>query len=69
MASLNVSVATAVTLTALGGVVTELHVRTGRCVRPGEPIVTLARADIPRPELPLTGSLLPSLSEDFHSAV
>ncbi len=55
--------------TALGGVVTELHVRPGQFTGPGQPLVTLVRSDIARPELALTGALLPSLSEDFHTAV
>lgn len=55
--------------TGVGGVVAEVHVRPGSRVRPGDPLVTLVRAAIPRPELPLTGGLLPSLSEDLHAAV
>ncbi len=55
--------------TGLGGIVTELHVRPGERIAAGAPLMTLARAAIARPELTLTGNLLPSLSEDFHTAV
>jgi len=55
--------------TALGGVVTELHARPGARVAPGAPLVTIIRAPIPRPELALTGALLPGVSEEVHSAV
>ncbi len=55
--------------TELGGIVTELHVRPGQSVRPGTSLATLTRTAIPRPELPLVGALLPSLSEDLHDAV
>jgi len=58
------------TVTApLGGIVTALHVQPGDLVRPGDPLLTLSRNPIPRPELPLTGALIPSISEDLHAAI
>jgi len=53
----------------LGGIVTELHVRPGDVVAAGAPLVSVARAPIPRPTLTLTADVLTPVSENLHDAV
>lgn len=52
----------------LGGIVVELHVKTGDIVEAGEPVVTLVRESIARPDLKLTADILTPVSESMHDA-
>jgi len=53
----------------LGGIVTALHARPGQVARAGEPLVSIARSPIPRPQLALTADLLAPASENLHESV
>jgi len=53
----------------LGGVITAIEVLPGRVVKPGDPLVRLARAPIARPALELTSEILDPVSESMHDAV
>jgi len=53
----------------LGGVITELHVRTGEMAKAGAPVATLSRAPIARPKLELTREIVAPVSEGLHSSL
>ncbi|MEM8884329.1 MAG: hypothetical protein AAGD14_09685 [Planctomycetota bacterium] len=52
----------------LGGVVTKLHTRSGAIVRTGDPIVSIARAPIPRPELKLIADIVAPVGDELQDA-
>ena len=52
-----------------GGVVTALHVAPGQVVKAGDPVATITRGAIARPQLALAAEILDPVSEDLHSAV
>jgi multidrug efflux pump subunit AcrA (membrane-fusion protein) len=53
----------------LGGVVVKLHVQPGDVVKAGDPVATVVRDPIKRPQLSLTADILTPVSEDLHEAV